>query len=149
MVLPHSPYVFGANGEPISEEESSTARGNKHFVNQLIFTNKKVKVLVDEILSKSKNPPIIILQADHGQGDSKPARMRILNAYYLPQGGNAVLYDSISPVNAFRIVFNLYFGTNYELLYDQSYFSWWTGTNKPYNFINVTDEVKYKCEDEK
>ena len=50
-------------------------------------------------------------------------RMRILNAYYLPDGGEEVLYPSISPVNTFRLILNYYFGTSYPLLDDTAYHS--------------------------
>ena len=54
--------------------------------------------------------------------------------------GNKLLYDSISPVNTFRLVFNYYFDTNYELLNDLSYYI--TGYKEPYKFTDVTDRVK-------
>jgi hypothetical protein len=50
-------------------------------------------------------------------------RYSIFYAAHLPDGGNELVYDSLSPVNGFRIVFNKYFGTNYPLLPDESYFS--------------------------
>jgi hypothetical protein len=33
------------------------------------------------------------------------------------------LYPTITPVNTFRLIFNAYFGGNYEMLEDISYFS--------------------------
>ena len=76
--------------------------------------------LVEEILAKSDVPPIIILQGDHGVWwESEEHRTEILNAYYLPGEGSKLLYKTISPVNSFRVVFNLYFGTDYELLDDR------------------------------
>ena len=160
IIPPHPPYLFGANGEPVAETKLEMHGGvwkqKVNYLNQLIFVNKKVEMLVEEILSKSEVSPIIILQADHGTastlGDADARgwecptenmlreRAGILNAYYLPQSGNDVLYESISPVNTFRVVFNFYFDTNYELLTDQSYFSTY---EYPYKFINVTDKVKY------
>jgi hypothetical protein len=47
--------------------------------------------------------------------------MEILNAYYLPDGGNNTLYSSITPVNSFRLIFDQYFGTKYGLLDDVSW----------------------------
>lgn len=160
IVSPHEPYVFGPDGEKVSEVELKMSedeeKQKEKYLNQLIFINKKVKVLVDEILSNSEIPPIIILQADHGtastfditiKAEEYPIdenmyreRMRIFNAYYLPQGGNDVLFDSITPVNTFRLIFNLYFGMNYELLPEQNYFS---NNKTPYKLIDVTDIVGY------
>ena len=117
--------------------------------------NQKVEVMVDEILAQSKEPPIIIFQADHGPastfeepdggGWESPTtemlreRMQILNAYYLPSGGDRLLYDSITPVNTFRVIFNSYFNATFELVDDGIYFSTHT---RPYEFINVTDRVR-------
>lgn len=145
LMLPSAPYVFGPAGEKVAVDDGSPLE-DKYYIDQLIFTNKKVKLVIEEILRKSKTPPIIILQGDHGRGNTKAARMRILNAYYLPQKKNSLLYNSITPVNTFRFIFNSYFGANYKLLDDQSYFSWWIKPDKPYKFINVTAEVDYDKE---
>jgi len=153
IICPHWPYVFGADGEPIEmtdwKFESALIQREK-YLNQLQFVNKKVEVLVDEILSKSETPPIIILQGDHGfryacwktecsRKETLEDKFGILNAYYLPQGEDDLLYQSISPVNSFRVVFNFYFGASFELLSDESYDSpqW-----DPYNFVNVTAEFE-------
>jgi len=45
----------------------------------------------------------------------------ILNAYYFPEEGDKLLYDSITPVNTFRILFNYYFGQDFILLDDINY----------------------------
>lgn len=154
---PHPPYVFNANGDPVEVKLLTRTKGLTQskekglYLNQLIFINKKVKALVKEILLKSEVAPIIILQADHGPaftfGDCEhpteeflKERMTIFNAYYLPGGGNEVLYNSITPVNTFRVIFNFYFSMNYKLLKDRSYFS---SHEFPYKFTDVTDKAKY------
>jgi len=143
LPVPHSPYVFGANGEFVRFDDNKGYNSDQYYINQLIFASNKIKEVIDEILSETKPSPIIVLQSDHGRGDNMSARMRILNAYYLPQDGKRLLYKSISPVNTFRIIFNKYFNANYKLLNDQSYFSWWAENDKPYAFSNVTDEASY------
>ena len=157
IVSPHPPFLFGANGEPVTKAKlkmsgSIQGRTKEKYLNQLIFISKKVEMLIDEILSRSEVPPIIILQADHGppstftDGREHPTknmlreRTAIFNAYYLPPDGNKLLYNSITPVNTFRLVFDFYFHTNYGLLGDQSYYSTY---DRPYEFINVTDIEKY------
>jgi hypothetical protein len=65
--------------------------------------------------------------------------MRIFNAYYLPEGGQDLLYESITPVNSFRLIFNHYFDANFGLLNDYSYFS--NYFKQPYKFIDVTNIV--------
>jgi hypothetical protein len=164
IIAPHPPYLFGKNGEPVPGAKLTLSgdlfRKKKDYINQLIFTNKQIKKIISEILTKSKVSPIIILQADHGTASTFPLdiffpnaglggsptrtmlkeRFGIFNAYYLPVGGNDLLYESISPVNTFRLIFDFYYGTNCGLLDDESYYSIY---DLPYEFINVTDKVKY------
>jgi hypothetical protein len=160
---PHPPFVFGQHGEKADPPTGFTDHdGNwlirkgkltrdeylKGYRDQLIFINDKIKGALGDILLKSKTPPIIILQADHGPRSmlvwEDPGKtnfkecMSILNAYYLPNNGDAHLYDEITPVNTFRIIFNHYFGTDYELLEDKSYFS---TAKHPYKFMDVTDKM--------
>jgi len=120
----------------------------RRYRDQLTYTNGRVRQTIDGILSGSERPVIIILQADHGPGSTLNwedvagtdlrERFSILNAYYLPEQGEADLYEGITPVNTFRLVFNRYFGANYELLREESYFSTYS---RPYAFLNVTDEI--------
>jgi hypothetical protein len=78
---------------------------------------------MDTLISESDTPPIIVLQGDHGPWlQTKEKRLRIFNAYYLP-GNNDKLYSKITPVNTFRLIFDTYFGGNYDMLPDVSYFS--------------------------
>ena len=77
-------------------------------------------------------PDFAILSMD----DRTRLELGILNAYHLPQGGSDLLYDFITPVNTFRLIFNYYFGADYDLLSDRSYIARY-GT--PYRFNEVTD----------
>ena len=90
---------------------------------QLQFINREMTRIVQEIIANSKTPPVIIIQGDHGPWlQPKERRLTILNVYYLPGHPNAVS-QSITPVNTFRTVFNLYLGGEFKLLPNQSYFS--------------------------
>jgi len=122
IMCPHPPYVFDRYGnalkllfEDYTPEEQVVA-----YVEQTLFLNTRIEILVDEILSKTDDA-IIIIQGDHGTRWEGGRKFDILNAYYLPDGGNDLLYDSITPVNTFRIVFNYYFDTDYDLLEDKCY----------------------------
>ena len=119
IVSPHQPYVFDPNGKFVADQDDV----NQGYTDQISFVNQRVLTIVENIIQLSEIPPIIILQGDHGppETESTPARMEILNAYYLPDGGNNTLYSSITPVNSFRLIFDQYFGTKYGLLDD---FSW-------------------------
>jgi hypothetical protein len=63
----------------------------------------------------------------------------ILTAYYLPGKDHSALFPEISPVNAFRLIFNLYFGTSYEPLEDRSSES---TAALPYRFHDVPAAVR-------
>ncbi len=137
FLLPHVPTTFDAEGNYISRFQSSRLDPVQKYVGQVMFTNTQIKNLVETIMNTSKIQPIIIIQGDHGwRGFPNPLvkggiqltpeeeealRLRIFNAYYLPDGGSELLYDSISPVNSFRVVLNRYFNQNLELLEDVSY----------------------------
>jgi len=145
LILPHPPFVFGSDGEYTNPadfwNEKKLYPANKFksgYTNQLTFLNGKMLEMIDTILSKSKTPPIIILQGDHGPWlQPKPQHFFILNAYYLPEQ-KTELYPTISPVNSFRLIFNDYFGGNYDMLKDVTYHS---PVPKLYNF----SEVPYPC----
>ena len=159
IVSPHFPYVFDRDGNTPKKSTLTGYVGNiwkdkYSYIDQLIFINKKMKILVDDILKNSKIAPIIIIQADHGTASSidditmiNPSktlvqeRMRIFNAYYLPADGNQTLYNSITPVNSFRKIFNFYFNANHKILEDRNYFSDYAN---PHKFKDVTDMIKFK-----
>jgi len=159
FICPHPPFLFNENGEDISTEDLAYDgrlwSRNDLYLSQLKYVNKKVRILIDKILSDSKTPPIIILQADHGTASmGRPIghlkttdkhkqiareRLHIFNAYYLPEEAGKLLYSDISPVNSFRLIFNACFGADYELLEDRSYYSSYI---RPYIITEVTDIVK-------
>ena len=155
ILLPHPPYVFDKDGNYLSAEAASKKSREENYINQLTATNNMVTELIDGLLSSSEVPPIIILQADEGPfppGTDSPSfkwedaseillkeKYGILNAYYLPDVAEDVLCPSITPVNSFRLIFNQYFGADYELLPDNSY-TFYGG--HPYKFFDVTDKVR-------
>jgi hypothetical protein len=125
LLVPHPPSVFKSNGEYLSaKEEKQLADGG--YIGQLAYTNDQILEVVNQIISTSTNPPIIILQGDHGprrSGSDDPRRLNILNAYFFPGSGSENLYPNITPVNSFRVLFDSYFNTSYGLIDDISYFS--------------------------
>lgn len=116
ILAPHAPFVFNPDGRYNPNDAV-----NPGYLNAISFVNSRVIPIVKSIISNSKVPPIIILQGDHGWDEDN--RIQIFNAYYLPNGGAADVYPTITPVNTFRIVFNRYFGDSLPLLKDTSYFS--------------------------
>jgi hypothetical protein len=149
----HAPYVFGAKGEDIDpyeavENAKHHERLEKLYLGQLAFYNNRMKRLIEDILSGSRIPPIIVLQSDHGlqfsecsQDNFKACiqqRMRIFSAYYLPGNGAAMVYDSITPVNTFRLILKRYFNVEIDLLEDRCYYS---DRKMPFIFTDVSDPV--------
>jgi hypothetical protein len=152
ILVPHGPYVFDSNGRYLGEAESERRSFRRNYLDQLTFVNKKVTDLVETLLSgPEKEHPIIIVQSDEGPGDApgnweraSPKSWRqkfpILNTYYLPGVKDHGLYPSISPVNTFRKVFNLYFDADLPLLPDRSFI--YQDTRHLYDFIDVTRRVR-------
>jgi hypothetical protein len=140
MLLPHPPIVFDAVGNLVSPEEEKLHSSKENYVNQLIYTNTRLRAMVDDLLSGPHDEdPIIIIQSDEGPHpfrlqrnedaydwfEARKSELRekllILNAYYLPGVPHHDLYETISPVNSFRLVFNLYFDAHIPLLPDRSF----------------------------
>jgi hypothetical protein len=163
IIAPHPPFVFQADGEPKLNWRPFTYSEGSHWVgpigtrveyiegyrDQLNYINSLLMKAIDEILTQSENPPVIIIQGDHGPGaffewqsitrTNLPERMSILNAIYFPGGDKGWLYPSITPVNTFSVVFNRYLGQDFELSEDRAYFSKW---GRPFEFTEVTDLVQ-------
>ncbi|NQU94802.1 MAG: hypothetical protein HQ549_01040 [Candidatus Omnitrophica bacterium] len=162
IICPHPPFIFGRDDEKLdlAEEFSISgshlvsllyekSEGRRLYLKQLIFINSKIKLIIDRILSESSRPSIIILQADHGSNfislkkdDVNNVDLKdlfcIFNAYFFSDNDYRHLYDSITPVNTFRVIFNQYFGAQYDLLEDESYLSI---KKRPFKFINVSDKI--------
>jgi hypothetical protein len=206
FLIPHDPYVFDRDGRFLTREEARKRSRTQNYINQLIFTNHKIAELIDNLLSNSEQPPIIVLQSDEGpfpiryELDEKNFDWRqataaeltekfgILSAYYLPplerrQAGepasraneevngwkgegvkrwspphpgppaspllrssgfdpHRALYSSITPVNSFRLIFNLYFNADFKLLPDESYA--FADQSRIYQFFSVTALINKK-----
>ena len=131
ILATHAPYVFGPNGEDSHDPGQSK---NFTYIDQVRYTNILLMRTVSALVKSASRPVVIILQSDEGPGPSsniarRETRMRawkksvrepILNAMAFPGVDTRVLYPSISPVNTFRVLFNLYFGAHYPLLPDET-----------------------------
>lgn len=133
VLLPHGPHIFDKDCNRLTREDA-LARGEKeNYIESLSCANKKVDALVEKILMSAKRPPVIIIQSDEGPKKTEPNDIRdytrndfmertgILNAIYLPGNGREALYEEISPVNTFRLIFNLYLQADFKLLPERSY----------------------------
>jgi hypothetical protein len=158
IVCPHPPFLWDAEGLEYQTDRPFTMADGSHYgerggtkteylqgyKNQVRVLNRLLMQTIDGILSAHEdNPPIIILQGDHGPGvgfhqvsldhTDVHERFSILNAYYFPGLDSTGIYPSITPVNTFRLVLNAYFGTNYPLAPDRSFYS------PSYVFLNLRE----------
>lgn len=157
VLIPHDPFVFDKNCEPIDEEEVKKHDHVTNYLNQLTCANTMIMTMIDDILATSEKPPVIILQSDEGPfplktplppkqswGTASTALLKekfpILNAYLMPGASKKELYQSITPVNSFRVLFNAYFDTKLPLLPDRNYV--FLDENHYYQFTDVTDRLK-------
>lgn len=123
FLVPHPPFIFAPDGQ-FSWWEGQ-AEG---YISNVQFIDSQIASVVAEIIKNSKTPPIIIIMGDHGATgipklETPEWRMSILDAYYVNDQAKKDLYETITPVNSFRVIFNNYFGTDYPLLEDLSYHS--------------------------
>jgi hypothetical protein len=142
IISPHPPFIFDENGNysppkvPYTEFDGDMFPGTKEdyrdgYLNSILFINSKMEEIIEAILDNSTDPPIIIIQSDHGprmhmefssyNENCVRELAPILNAYHLPDYDTTNLYHSISPVNSFRIIFNHYFSTDFPILEDITY----------------------------
>lgn len=167
IIAPHPPFVFDRKGNHVQPDWEyrifdgyTITEGNEAGINtyiegyrdQLMYINLLTIDTVDYIITHSTTPPIIILQADHGpaafQGINfettcPKERFAILNAYYFPDGNYGGLYQTITPVNTFRVVFDTFFSTELGLIPDLNYLSFW---DDPYGFSDLTGQLEFPCQ---
>lgn len=128
MVAPHAPFVLGSRGEPFvrpghrpmlvkPETPEERAEAKAHYRDQVLGINRLLFEALDKLIPKLERPTIILIQGDHFGGialhGNAPA---VLNAIRFPGKRPADFTDDATLVNTYRIVFNEYFGTDYELL---------------------------------
>lgn len=144
IVCPHGPHSFDENGNypqpsgslnamPVSYCNPGSEKKVRDYLARMQYIDNCIVELVDDILENSETPPVIVICSDHGNRykiqsgspieDAAPELFSIINALYLPRCDyDSVLYPAISPVNTFRVIFNHYFGTDYPLLPDKSFY---------------------------
>ncbi len=133
LMLPHYPYYFDKNGRLHLDRENPKHWSNQeHYLEQLIYTNQLIQEMIDDILENSQTAPVIIVHGDHGfrflEGEAKDeAGYSVLAAFHFPSQQYEALSDSISPVNFYRALLNVEFGTSFELLEDKREFFRSTG----------------------
>ncbi len=148
FMFPHRPYIFGADGEPINPKFLALENKEENwdtdlYLGQLEFASKKLEEAI-RVLTNTDDPPIIIIQSDHGMRgveyqNEYEKQLRMFNnfkAYYFPEKGRNHEFETTTAVNTFRVLFNLYFDEDFEILEDKI---WGNSLDKPYVFQDLTD----------
>lgn len=148
---PHPPHVFDVNGAYVRSTAMVENRYSqkKEYIDQVKFVNTRLLHFVKDLLQKSKKPPIIIIQGDHGTCTSEKSetkwqpipsnellkeRYGILNAIYIPKEYAISFPTDHTPVNTFRYVINELFKDTLPILPNISYISKY---RTPFNFKEI------------
>jgi hypothetical protein len=154
LSLPHEPFLYNADCTyrepywPLGGGVLGDRKADRGYLAQVSCVNRKVSVLVDSILARSRRPPIVMLQADHGHGrlgrhlpayarvppEGMRERMSVFAAYLLPGVPPDSIVDTITPVGAARFVLRHYFGADLPPIADASY---WSTDARPRDFMRI------------
>ncbi|MFQ5953471.1 MAG: hypothetical protein ACE5JZ_00230 [Kiloniellales bacterium] len=143
ILSPHAPPRFTPECRRLDDVAASLDVGEGfydpvQFRTDVRCTNRSLERAVREIVERDSSDPIIILQGDHGfkfrlPGESEGAleaaadgvlaarRLAILNAIRLPTACRDRFYETISPVNTFRLVFACIEGRQPEFVADRHF----------------------------
>lgn len=127
LYCPHEPFVFNARGGAAAAGHLWDHAHPGFYLQQYIFVSRMMAETAAMILKDSRQPPVIIIQSDHGYRGSLGRKTwvrkvdaveatKVFNALYLPGVLPDTIDPSLSPLNNFRLVFNSYFKTDYPLL---------------------------------
>ena len=119
LMIPHRPYLFNAAGDTV---DSEYYRDWEYYPGYWVYATGIIRQMVENILADADpaNPPVIILQSDHGarlhrDPYTEEQRTNILYALYLPGYDTSTLAQDENPANTFPLVFNHYFGEEFLL----------------------------------
>jgi hypothetical protein len=125
--MPHAPYFFNKNGD-LRNDQVIMAEYNANppasYLEYLTYTNIQLQDLVNTILDNDPSA-VIIIMGDHGFRKSDingytDHLFENLNAVYFPDKDYGALYDSITGVNQFRVIFNKLFKQSFAVLKDST-----------------------------
>jgi len=125
--MPHKPFVYDSTGK--MPDIYSKLQGNKIsgtdnlYLQYLVYTNKRIKQFIEQLVAATRGKAAIILMSDHGYRDAhsipgKDFSFCNFNAVYLPNRDYHLWYDSVSNVNQFPVLLNTLFGQQIPLKKD-------------------------------
>ena len=162
ILAPHPPFVFGPHGESLPRKCSygfwdgsdflshvSPAKDYRDgYTGQAEYIANRTLAALDVLLAGPGEKPIIFVQGDHGSklrlDQNSLAKTDInecfpnLSAFLVPDSIRTHLYNGITPVNSFRILFNELFDAKLDMKQDRS---WYSTFPEPYRFSEVTSQI--------
>jgi hypothetical protein len=147
LLVPHEPYLFDDSCMPVEpwwpqtdQGESFDAVGRAYAAQVRCFAPRVLNT-VRTIIARSKVPPVILIQSDHGHARMFTNLLRgftlsrdemtdvqvgerhgVFAAYRFP-GADSVVTDDISAVNVLPLVAQALWKSPYQRVPDRSYFS--------------------------
>jgi hypothetical protein len=126
LMMPHGPFVYDSLGHRtnIMAHLPSLSRDtlDKMFLSYQAYTNRRMQSLIASLQKETSGKAVIIVMSDHGYQPAYEKEKKLayynLNAIYLPTRQYEALYDGISNVNQFRVLFNTLFQQKLPLLKD-------------------------------
>lgn len=158
LLIPHEPFVFAADGRPLSELDVAGRPWRELYLGQLEYLNRRLLETVDSLRRRSPVEPVIVIQADEGPfsysgelaispydwcgaaPDTAYRKFGILSALSLPGLEPQTLWPELSPVNSFRLVLRELFGYDLPPLPDRSFVFPMDG--RTYEFTDVTEVLR-------
>tara|TARA_Y100000310_G_scaffold218898_1_gene220257 strand:+ start:987 stop:2519 length:1533 start_codon:yes stop_codon:yes gene_type:complete len=147
LMLPHGPFIYDSEGNNVSRDPNLKV-DKEGYIDQLIFTEGKILELID-LIQKRSPESVIIVHSDHGYrqeiNQANPTDEDLIrgfnniSAVYFPDK-DIDFPEKLSLVNLYRIFFNTYFDTDYEILDDRQI--WYDNiVPKPYVHTDMTNRL--------
>jgi hypothetical protein len=154
ILVPHGPYIFASDGSCLTPAQAIERGDERGYATQIAYANRIIRDVVTALQAPDRDPPIILIQADEGPFPERDGRVPwqdapaeelriktgILNAFYFPDQDYRQLSPQITPVNAYRVVFNAQFGTELPQLPDRIVA--FSNDARLYEFHDVTERVR-------
>ena len=157
VLAPHPPPQYDEDCKYTLEKINMVKWNKSEFLSQIPCVNADIIKIIDLILTKDKSNPIIVLQSDHGPSirnqflkpftqwnkDDFLERYAILVAALIPEHCKTYAYNTISPVNIFRLVLGCMQNTQPTFLDDDLFYATYEGQDE-YGKIFEIDKRAYE-----
>jgi hypothetical protein len=157
LTLPHPPYVFDADGTPLSVGEVQARTREENFSAHVTYLNTRLRRLVEELTSGPRDTwPVIVIQSDEGPHPAARTgpdydwttaptevleeKLRTFSAILLP-GSDVVVPEDLTGIDTWRLVLDATIGTDLGP-YPDAPVAAFPGEQHLYEFVDVRDRVR-------